>query len=169
MYGAVRLYGPSSHSSNVPSPAWQTPVLPFLERMLRALGLKLNCRFHIPTCRICCRTGTELSQQSLYECFSPRRSDPFLLQFYRYVGVSRTAGKLSPREGSLHSSSTTYKIISVCCWTPQDVAAQPTCSTSSNIPTCRWTLHLSSPGEFYEIPPLLTPPFSSGFSQKKQK
>lgn len=149
---------PPHTGSNVPSPALQNSVLSFVEHMLRALWLQLNCRFHIPTCRIC----YELEQN-----FHRNHCRSFL-QFYGYVGVSRTAGKLLPSEGSLHSILH-CKITSVCCWTPQDVAAQPTCSTSSNTPTCRWTLHLLSPGEFYEIPPLLTPPFSRGFSQKKQK
>ena len=86
------------------------------------------------------------------------------------MAVSRTAGKLlSPREGSLYSKSCICKIISVCCWTPQDIAVQPTCAISLNIPTCRWTLHLPPPGEFHETPPPLTPPFSSGLFQEKRK
>lgn len=81
--------------------------------------------------------------------------------------VSRTAGKvLSQKKGSLHSHSYISKI--VWHWTPLDIEAQPTCSTSSNIPTCRWTVHLP-PAEFYETLPPLTPPLFTGFFQKKGK
>lgn len=66
----------------------------------------------------------------------------------------------------MHSHSCISKI--VWHWTPLDIEAQPTCSTSSNIPTCRWTLHLP-PAEFYETLPPLTPPLFTGFFQKKGK
>lgn len=83
------------------------------------------------------------------------------------MDVSRTAGKvLPPNKGSLHSHSCISKI--VWHWTPLDTEAQPTCSTSSNIPTCRWTLHLL-PAEFMK---LFLPSHlhcSLGFSKRKEK
>lgn len=53
-------------------------------------------------------------------------------------------------------------------WAPLDIEAQPTCSISSYIPTCRWTLHHRS-AEIYGTLPPLTPPLFSGFFQKKGK
>lgn len=83
------------------------------------------------------------------------------------MDVSRTAGKvLSPNKGSLHSHSCISK--TVWHWAPLVIEAQPTCSTSSKLPTCRWTLHLS-PAGFYQTLPPPTPPLFTGFFQKKGK
>lgn len=83
------------------------------------------------------------------------------------MDVIRTAGKvLSPNKGSLHSHSCISKI--VWHWAPLVIEAQLTCSTSSKLPNCRRTLHLS-PAGFYQTLPPLTPPLFTGFFQKKGK
>lgn len=99
--------------------------------------------------------------------FFYRKYKPLLLQFHRHVDVSRTAGKvLSPNKGSLHSHSCISK--TVWHWAPLVIEAQPTCSTSSKLPTCRWTLHLSPAGLYQTLPPP-TPPLFTGLFQKKGK
>lgn len=83
------------------------------------------------------------------------------------MDVSRTATKaLSANKGSLYPHSCLSKI--VWHWAPLDIEAQPSWSISSNIPTCRWTLH-RSPAEFCGTLPPLTPPLFTGFFQKKGK
>lgn len=106
------------------------------------------------------------TQQLLSDHFSTGSTD---LPFPNSIGMWMSAEQLVKSYHQIKALCT-HSCVSkiVWHWASLDMEAQPTCSTSSNIPTCRWTLHLS-PAEFYETLPPLTPPLLTGFFQKKGK